>query len=640
MKLSSSARIQTALETIGITSYETILLHVPRTYEDLSLTQDILKIDRQRLVLSGKIVTQPKVFRHARFSSTTFKFMAHDQHLYSVIAFNRPFFAKSIQLNTLYRLIATYDAKRSSLNLLQVLKDDGNLPLLKPVYALPDDVPQYVFTRLVDKALRDIEKLTIPSHVPPDFLLHHHALPIKEAIKILHRPPSFQAVEEASRLFKFEEAFEYFRYMHALKANQQSLHKQHVNTIPYGQVIDRLEHLPYTFTTDQFQTLDEILHDMNNAIVMHRLLQGDVGSGKTVVAAMACYANFLRGQQSVFMAPTDTLAKQHFATFKRLLENDGIHIALIVGSLSFKEKNQIKQQLLDGSIDLCIGTHAVFSDDVTYHDLGLVVIDEQHRFGIQQREKLRQKGPHADFLMMSATPIPRSLAMTLYANMDVSTLTQFPYAKRQVDTMIIQADNALLDYSIQLALEQQKCIYVIAPAIEESTMGKQTVDTLFQTYHQRYPGKVVRLHGQMDETTKTEALQAFERATKPILVSTTVVEVGIDVPQASLMLIHDANTFGLATLHQLRGRIGRDGSTATCFLIVQDEGLLDHERLQVLVETQDGFLISQHDLSLRGPGEVLGVKQAGMPSFHVLNLVKDHAILHAVKQFLSSHIRE
>ena len=637
MKFSSSARIQTALESMGIHTYEDILFHIPRTYEDLSLTQSVLKVDRQRIVLQGKVATQPKMFRHGRFTSTTFKFLAHDHQLYSVIAFNRPFFAKSILLNTMYRLVANYDSKRSSLNLLNLYKEDGSLPVLKPVYRLPEEIPQYVFIRLVKKAMSLLPTLSFQRSLPESFYAIHHVMPIEEALPILHYPTTLEDVEKASRLFKFEEAYAYFSYMKQRKLSQQALRKQSIDTISYGKVVEKIERLPYRLTTDQLQSLDDIVKDMNDEHVMHRLLQGDVGSGKTVVAVMALYANSLRGQQGVLMAPTDTLAKQHLQTLQHLLNDDGLRIGLLVGSLSLSERRSIKSQLEEGTLDLCVGTHAVFSEDVTFFDLGLVVIDEQHRFGIAQREKLRLKGPHADFLMMSATPIPRSLAMSIYANMDLSTLTQFPFERRNVQTYVVQEDNALIDYTIQLALEQQKRIYILAPAIDQSSTGKQTVEELMDRYTKKYPHLVASLHGKLKAEDKSHILKQFASGQFPILISTTVIEVGIDVKEASVMIIHDASTFGLATLHQLRGRIGRDGSEATCLLVTQTEALLDNERLDVLVKTNDGFVIAEHDLEIRGPGELLGEKQAGVPSFNVLNLVKDRAILEAVRKHLHEH---
>jgi ATP-dependent DNA helicase RecG len=383
------------------------------------------------------------------------------------------------------------------------------------------------------------------------------------------------------------------------------------------------------------QAVEDIVKDLNGHRRMYRLLQGDVGSGKTVVAALALYANSLRKNQGALMAPTDALAKQHFKTLQALFKSQSLRIALLVGGLSSAEKKAIKESLLDGTIDILVGTHALFSQDTEFFSLGLAIIDEQHRFGVNQRDLLKDKGRQADLLMMSATPIPRSLAMTVYSDMDISTLTQFPFASRQVKTKIVEEQDALIDYAIEAALEQQKRIYVVAPKIMESSSGKQSVVTLYQHYAKKYPKKVTLLHGKLDGEEKEDALHKFSTGYTPIIVSTTVIEVGIDVKPATVMIIHDADTFGLASLHQLRGRIGRDGSEALCLLVIQDQQLEGLERLKVLVDSNDGFYIAEQDLQLRGPGELMGSKQSGLPGFQYINIVKDFSILQNMRKLLS-----
>jgi ATP-dependent DNA helicase RecG len=338
------------------------------------------------------------------------------------------------------------------------------------------------------------------------------------------------------------------------------------------------------------------------------------------------------------MAPTDALAKQHFKTLQTLFKSQSLRIALLVGGLSSAEKKAIKESLLNGTIDILVGTHALFSQDTEFFSLGLAIIDEQHRFGVNQRDLLKDKGRQADLLMMSATPIPRSLAMTVYSDMDISTLTQFPFASRQVKTKIVEEQDALIDYAIVAALEQQKRVYIVAPKIMESSSGKQSVVTLYQHYAKKYPKKVSLLHGKLDAEEKEDALVKFSTGYTPIIVSTTVIEVGIDVKPATVMIIHDADTFGLASLHQLRGRIGRDGSEALCLLVIQDPHVEGIERLQVLVHSNDGFYIAEQDLQLRGPGELMGSKQSGLPGFQYLNIVKDFSILQKVKKLLTQEI--
>ena len=635
MKLTSSPRLAQALAEMGIHSFADVLLHFPYRYEDLNLTPNGLYHDQQRLVLQGKITSTPSIFR--RGSLVTIRFTIKDQHghLMHVIAFNRPFLAKMIVPGETMMVVGKYDAGRQLLNLINAFKAQTvDRVKLKPIYRLPSTIENFVFTRLVKKALSMMDTLSFTSHVPNDIRQHFALADKKESLKTIHLPDTIEAVEKAMRIFKVEEAYQFTKTMMAIRQDNEATIKERMMPIKTGSVIDMMEALPYALTQDQMQAVNDILEDMNGKRRMYRLLQGDVGSGKTVVAALALYANALRKNQGALMAPTDALAKQHFKTLHELLGKQGLTIRLLVGSLSSTDKKAIKESLLNGTIDILVGTHALFSSDTEFFSLGLAVIDEQHRFGVNQRDLLKDKGKQADLLMMSATPIPRSLAMTVYADMDISTLTQFPFAGRKVKTKIVEEGDALIDYAIKAALEQQKRVYIIAPKIMESQSGKQSVITLYHQYAKRYPKQVTLLHGKLDAEDKEDALHAFTTGYTPIIVSTTVIEVGIDVKPATLMIIHDADTFGLASLHQLRGRIGRDGSEALCLLVVQDQALEGLERLQVLVNSNDGFYIAEQDLQLRGPGELMGSKQSGLPGFQYLNIVKDQEILKNIKKIL------
>ncbi len=635
MKLTSSPRLAQALAEMGIHSFADVLLHFPYRYEDLNLTPNGLYHDQQRLVLQGKITSTPSIFR--RGSLVTIRFTIKDQHghLMHVIAFNRPFLAKMIVPGETMMVVGKYDAGRQLLNLINAFKAQTvDRVKLKPIYRLPSTIENFVFTRLVKKALSMMDTLSFTSHVPNDIRQHFALADKKESLKTIHLPDTIEAVEKAMRIFKVEEAYQFTKTMMAIRQDNEATIKERMMPIKTGSVIDMMEALPYALTQDQMQAVNDILEDMNGKRRMYRLLQGDVGSGKTVVAALALYANALRKNQGALMAPTDALAKQHFKTLHELLGKQGLTIRLLVGSLSSTDKKAIKESLLNGTIDILVGTHALFSNDTEFFSLGLAVIDEQHRFGVNQRDLLKDKGKQADLLMMSATPIPRSLAMTVYADMDISTLTQFPFAGRKVKTKIVEEGDALIDYAIKAALEQQKRVYIIAPKIMESQSGKQSVITLYHQYAKRYPKQVTLLHGKLDAEDKEDALHAFTTGYTPIIVSTTVIEVGIDVKPATLMIIHDADTFGLASLHQLRGRIGRDGSEALCLLVVQDQALEGLERLQVLVNSNDGFYIAEQDLQLRGPGELMGSKQSGLPGFQYLNIVKDQEILKNIKKIL------
>ncbi len=632
MTWTSSPRIQAILDELELKTAFDIMRYLPRTYESLSVTPITLLVDKQRLVLSGRIATQPRTFRHGRFTSVTFKFLSSDNQTLSIIAFNRPYLSRWVQLGLTYRLIGTYDAQRKMVNLVSLLKDEGQLPALKPIYSLPNGLDQHYFVKLVDKATQSLQGTVIPSKLPESFRQERAYPPLLEAYMTLHRPSTLEAIQHVSEAIKAEEAYTFFSQLYAQKKTYAHELKRASNTIAYGKVVDQIERLPFQLTKDQLFVLDEIVHDLNKQHIMMRLLQGDVGSGKTVIAALTLYANYVRGQQGALMVPTDTLAKQHVKTLRSLL-GPTVSIALLTGSLSTTERKAVKEGLTDTSIDIVVGTHALYSEDITYADLGCIIIDEQHRFGVQQRQRLQQKGRAVDTLMMSATPIPRSLALTLYADMDVSTLTSFPFEQRRVKTTIVEEGDALIDYQIQLALSEARRVYILAPRIDDDPESdRQSVEALFDHYAQKYPRLVGLLHGKLSDQEKEVTLQRFEQGLTPMVVSTTVIEVGVDIPLANTMIIHDANTFGLATLHQLRGRIGRDGTEGLCLLVVDDKRIDGLERLRILETSHDGFYIAEQDLTLRGPGEMIGLRQAGLPSFHVLNLVNDQPLIQQIKQ--------
>ena len=363
---------------------------------------------------------------------------------------------------------------------------------------------------------------------------------------------------------------------------------------------------------------------MNQSSLMYRMLQGDVGSGKTLVSFIALYANHLRGDQGALMAPTDSLAKQHYENAKKIFANTKLKIALLVGSTKENEKRNIYDDLMDGSIDIVIGTHALFTKSVQYSSLGLVIIDEQHRFGVNQRIALANKGEHADLLMMSATPIPRSLGLTLYGDLDISTLTSFPSTKRDVTTEVVNSNDERIYQLIDESLKEKRQVYIVAPLIDYRDDERYSVEQLYARFVLRYGNKVGLLHGKMSANDKEIALSKFYSNEVPILVTTPVIEVGIDVKPANLMIIYDASNFGLASLHQLRGRVGRDGSKAYCLLTHDDE--TDEEaltRLNILTKSNDGFEIAEEDLKNRGPGELMGLKQSGIPNFNYLNVIDD-----------------
>ena len=443
------------------------------------------------------------------------------------------------------------------------------------------------------------------------------------ALNWAHNPKSPQEIHQALRHLKYEEALLFSLKNQLIRESNKSLSKLKKEPIDLDICAPFINTLPYSLTEDQKNACNEIIEDMNQNALMYRLLQGDVGTGKTLVSFVALYANYLRGDQGALMAPTDALARQHYANAVKLFKDTKIKIALLLGSTPLSEKKQLKDDLKEGYIDIVIGTHALFTKDTIYSSLGLVIIDEQHRFGVNQRIALASKGEHADLLMMSATPIPRSLALTLYGDLDISTLYTFPSTKRDVTTKIVGTEDAIIFKTVDEALANNKQIYVIAPLIDFSEDGKFSVEQLEARYKLKYTTKVGLLHGRMKQEEKEEVLAKFYNGEIKILVSTQVVEVGIDVKNANTMIIYDATNFGLASLHQLRGRIGRDGTKSTCLLASNEE---DASKLEILTRSEDGFAIAEEDMKQRGPGELAGIKQSGIPDFHFLNVVDDYKI--------------
>ena len=623
-KLSKSPRLNSLLHEMGIFTYYDVINHLPRRYEDFSYTLEKDLKDKQRIVLLGKVVSLPKSVKVRGISVTTFDFIsARSRRYYKVVFFNQPYLANTLKIDETYSLVGSFNLKRNEIDGQKILK--GEIPFeerLKPIYSLPSEYQNHLYASLVKKSLETV-KGQIFSTVPYDYLKKYRLINKEQALNWAHNPHSYEEIHQALRHLKYEEALLFSIKNQLIRENNKSLAKIKKEPIDLEICEPFLDTLPYQLTEDQRVAADEIINDMNQSSLMYRLLQGDVGTGKTLVSFIALYANSLRGDQGALMAPTDALARQHYANALKLFKNTKLKIALLLGSTPLSEKKQIKEDLKEGYIDIIIGTHALFTKDTIYSSLGLVIIDEQHRFGVNQRIALASKGEHADLLMMSATPIPRSLALTIYGDLDISTLYTFPSTKRDVTTKVVSSDDPLIYQTIDNALKEDKQVYVIAPIIDFSEDGKFSVEQLYARYVLRYKAQVGLLHGRMKQEEKEDVLDKFYRGEIKILVSTQVVEVGIDVKNANTMVIYDATHFGLASLHQLRGRIGRDGTKSYCLLASSDE---DVDKLDILTKSEDGFAIAEEDMKQRGPGELTGVKQSGIPDFSFLNIVDDYKI--------------
>lgn len=622
-KLTKSPRLNYLLGEMGIFTPYDVINHLPHRYDDYSYSDETSIADKARVVLLGKPISIPKLVRAKGVTVLTFDFMSRNRKYYKVVFFNQPYLAKSVKIDEEYSIIGIFNLKRNEIDGQKILK--GEVPIaerLKPVYSLPREFQNYLFANLAIKSLNELAGRIYPL-IPNDYLNKYRLISKEQALNWAHHPTDYKQVQQALRHLKYEEALLFSLKNQLIRDNNKSLSKIKKEPIDLDICEPFLSSLPYKLTEDQVTACKEIIEDMNGSGLMYRLLQGDVGTGKTLVSFVALFANYLRGDQGALMAPTDALARQHYANALKLFKDTKVKITLLLGSTPASEKKQIKDDLREGYIDIIIGTHALFSKGVDYSSLGLVIIDEQHRFGVNQRIALANKGDHADLLMMSATPIPRSLALTLYGDLDISTLYTFPSTKRDVKTLILNSDSERIFKAVDLALSNDKQVYVIAPLIDFSEDGRFSTEQLYAKYAFRYRSAVGLLHGKMKQEEKEEVLEKFYNGEIKILVSTQVVEVGIDVKKANTMVIYDATHFGLASLHQLRGRIGRDGTPSYCILVSNDD---DTDKLDILTKSEDGFVIAEEDMKQRGPGELTGVRQSGIPDFAFLNIVDDYKI--------------
>lgn len=624
-KLTKSKRLNYLLGQMSIFAPYDVVYHLPRRYENLNYTEQRGLIDKQRVVVIGKITSLPRLVRTKKIELVTFEFLTRENTYFKVVAFNRSYLINTLNLEDEFTLIGSFNKKDNEINLLNIYKGEIDQDKkFKAIYSLPTDYPNHLFSSLVNRSLKELDG-KIFTLIPYDFIKKYRLIDKYTALKWAHFPKTNEEIRQSHRHLKYEEALLFSLKNQLIREQNKNLGKIKKEPIGIESCENFIKNLTFNLTEDQMVASKEIIDDMNKSSLMYRLLQGDVGTGKTIVSFIALYANYLRGDQGVLMAPTDALARQHYENAKCVFKNAKINIQLLVGSTSLKDKKEIYRMVEEGDIDLLIGTHALFAKGLKYSSLGLAVIDEQHRFGVNQRITLADKGDNVDLLMMSATPIPRSLALTIYGDLDISTLYSFPNKNRIVETKIVTSNDPIIYKTIDEALNNNKRIYVIAPLIDFSEDERYSVEQLYARYVLKYRAKVGLLHGKMKNEEKLEALEKFNNGTTPILVSTQVIEVGIDVKAATTMVIYDANNFGLASLHQLRGRIGRDGSKAIC-LLVNDDKEEDNDRLSILVESNDGFKIAERDMKLRGPGDLSGLRQSGIPSFSFLNIVDDYKI--------------
>lgn len=634
---------QEALSDLGIETIFDLLTFFPFRYEDLTV-RDITEIeDKEKVVLQGTSVSSPVVNYYGRKKSRLQFRINVDHVIIPVTFFNQPYLNQYVHANEEITVFGVWDLKRQALTGIKILKTDATTNQ-EAVYRSNKDIKQQTIFKLIKQAWDDYADF-IPEILPKQLVDKYQLISFKEAIRQIHFPQKNENTEIARNTLVFTEFFIYQLKLQFLRRrNKQQQHSGQLNTYDIDQLKIFLNDLPFELTNAQKRAVNEICKDLLQPRQMFRLLQGDVGSGKTVVAASAIYAVFTSGRQSAIMAPTEILADQHMASFEDLFNDFDLSVALLTSSTPKKERDQILEHLKDGTLDCIIGTHALIQSDVHFNDLGLVIIDEQHRFGVNQRRMLREKADHPDVLFMTATPIPRTLSITTYGEMDVSMINELPAGRNPVKTIWIKPKQSdQLKEFILKELTGKSQVYVVSPLIEESEhLDVQNATELFYIYRHMFPNyNVGLLHGKMKPTEKEEIMSEFNNNNIQILVSTTVIEVGVNVKNATVMIIHDADRFGLAQLHQLRGRVGRGNKQAYCILIAEPKSETGQMRMKMMTEVSDGFLLSEKDLQMRGPGDVLGKLQSGMPQFKIGNIVEEAPILEKARQesilYLSEH---
>lgn len=608
------------LNKLGIYNEEDLIDYFPFKYNILEPTD----LKEGPVVISGMIETTPiTTYIKKSLNKLSFRIEAFDQ-LINVTIFNRAFMKNSLRRGLVITVIGEYDGRKNTITASNIMLKKIENSYIEPVYHVTSGISSKLINNLVDNCLK--MNPSIVDYIPP-YLKEEYDFPDKEeSVVLIHKPTDLKSIERAIERSKYEELFRFMFKINYLKSNRTEKDGL-LRTVEEDVVLEFIKSLPFDLTEDQLSSIKDIVHDLRLPKRMNRLLLGDVGSGKTIVAVASVFYNARSGYQSALLVPTEILATQHYFNIIKLFKAFNIRVELLKGKMIKSERCRILDDLKNGEIDLLIGTHAVLEEDVVFKNLGLVITDEQHRFGVNQRSTFQNKGTLCDVLYMSATPIPRTYALTIYGDMDISIIKTKPAGRKEIETL--QKTNREIKEVLNMMLEEIKAghvIYAICPLIEPSDemnlMDAVTLrDKLDKAFHGKIP--IGLLHGRMKPNEKEETMEEFKNGITRILVSTTVVEVGVDVSNATMMVIWNAERFGLASIHQLRGRIGRSSLDSRCILLSDSKA----ERLGVLVESSDGFYISEQDFKMRGEGDLFGVRQSGDMVFKIANLQTDMALL-------------
>ena len=610
------------LRNHGLWSTYDLVLNYPKRYEDFSITSLDRTQDKETITTHATIISELKLNRYGKTGFVSFKVKILDKTI-DVIAFGKAYLIKSFSKDEEVIIKGVYHLFKRQIHASSVIKLDKKVPL-KPIYGI-EGIHDKTMMNVMETIFQN-DQVSIYETIPKEFLDKYKLLNRKNAYQMLHLPKTIEEIHQAERRFKYEEAF-------YLQLRLQSKQQVHFIRPPKTYDIDRVRALigtiPFELTADQKEAVNDIFRDFKKEYASYRLIQGDVGSGKTMVALIASYAVITAGEQVSLMAPTELLANQHYQYFKSLMKDT--NIALLTSKT--KNKSQLKEDVLNGKIDLLIGTHALIENDVQFKNLGLVIIDEQHKFGVNTRDELILKSSSKDVIYLTATPIPRTLAMIAFGDSHVSVIKEKPKHRILIETKYITKDRVQEMYDLMhSAILRKEHIFLVVPAITSEHVT-DNIERVYEEIKNEFSAPIFVLHGKLPYEEKEGVMEKFIYTPGSILLSTTMIEVGIDIPTATFIGIYAAESFGLSQLHQLRGRVGRGNLPSFCYLVSTKE---DVERLELLSKTSDGFQLSEYDLIARGPGDFLGVQQSGYLKFDFLDLVTDYPILIEAQKNVSS----